>query len=461
MSSISSSSGSGSSAFNIGGLISGLDTDDIIKQIMEAETHPLVEMEAEKSGYQNQLAAWKKLDGMMTGLLGGANLLSRTDGFVSRSATVSDEKVMSVSASSSAKDGSYNVRVMQLATTHQMKLQNVAGDLSSTFGTGTLSLTISGSTTEIAIDENNHSLSGIVDAINNSNANVTASYLQVEGGYQFLLTSKKLGEDGAITVNTTEGITGLSFTDLQTAQNAVLRIGSEASYIEVERSSNTITDIFPGVTMTLQAQSTDYMNIKVSSNSEGSRNSVNSFLNNYNSLIDYFDDQFYYDADSEEHGTLQGNYTLIQLQNKLDRIIFGSSSNSGSLHSLAQIGITADSTGKLSISDSSRFNKAVTENPDDLNRLFNDPENGVAVKIKEYINDLTGSSGIISIEEDHAQAQIDTMDDRMAEKSEYYSRVEERYREQFNALETALNTIKNQMSSISASISVLLGASSS
>lgn len=465
MDSVSSTAGyaSSSSKFNISGLVSGLDVDSTIKQLMDIEAHPLIDMQATKTKYETQLTAWKQLDANITAVKTSVTRLASSTGFISKKATSSDEDYITASALASASEGSYSFSVKQLAKTHQLQLVTAAGDSSvTTFGTGTLTIEADGKSVDITIDSSNNTLQGISDAINNSGSNVNASVVATgNSSYQLVLTSKKTGLEGEITTTASSGITLSSFTDLQAAADAKIWIGDESNYLEVTRSSNTISDLFTGLTLNLEKVSGDeFIDVKVSSDTEATQANVNTFITNYNKLIDFFDEQFFYDASTGEQGTLQGSSTLILIQNKVNSILFGSG-GSGTLNNLAQIGITADASGKLSIDDMTTFNEAVTNQSADLTSLFNDSENGIATKLKDYINDLVSANGAISAEEDLTQVEIDTMDDKMEEKTDYLARLETRYRNQFNELEKALSSLNSQMSEISGTLSALLYSSSS
>ncbi len=449
------------SKFNIGGLISGLDVDATVKKLMDIEAHPMIDLQASKTRYQTQLTAWKQLDANITAVQTSVSRLSSSSGFIAKKATSSNEDFLTVSALASAGEGSYSIAVKQLAKTHQLQLTAAASDCTiTTYGTGTLTIEADGKSVDVSINSANNTLQGIAGAINNSDTNVNASVIATgDSMYQLVLTSKTSGMEGETAITASSGLTLSTFSDLQAASDAKIWIGDESSHLEVTRSSNIISDVFTGLTLNLEKVSgSDFVDVKVSSNTEATQVNVNTFITNYNKLIDYFDQQFFYDASTGEQGTLQGNTTLILIQNKLNSILFGAGGN-GTLNNLAQIGIAADKSGKLSIDNMTKFNDAVTSKADDLKSLFGDSNNGIATKLKNYINGLTQANGAISSEEDLTQQEIDTVDDKMQEKTDYLARIETQYRKQFNELEKALSTLKDQQNQISGALAGLLGTS--
>lgn len=452
------STGDYKSEFNVGGLVSGLNVDDIVTKLKQIDAKPIVEMENKKQSLETQLTAWKQLNIQLSSVLTSTNMLARTTSFTSKLATSSDETVLKATAASTAGKGSYNISVKQLAKTHSMKSDSFTDYNLTTFGTGTITLTVGGMAVDVAIDSNNNTLEGIAGAINGSGADVTASIVQTDSTHwQMTLTSKKDGTAGAISL-ASSGISGLSFTDLQEAQDAKVRVGSDASYIEITRSTNTINDAVPGVSLNLLKLG-DNIQVNVNNNAEGTRKTLEGFMTSYNKLVDYFSDQFYYDAQTGKQGTLQGNNTLILIQNKIDSILFGGSGNPGKYHSLSEIGINASSGGKLSITDETKFADAIANNSD-FEKLFNDPENGIAVKLKSYIDDITrGQGGAITEIQNYTQNEIDEVEKDIIDRTEYVSRMETLYRKQYTDLEVALSTMKNQSSSIISQLTALTGSS--
>jgi len=372
--------------------------------------------------------------------------------------STTNSDAMSVSVSSSASDGTYSVKVEQLAKTHQIKSNGFNDKDYTKFGTGKITIkTGNNNSVDVNIDSSNNTLQGIANAINNSSTGVTATVIDNGGAsqnYQLVITSKTSGKDGEIVIsNQLEGGTSLEYSTLQAAQNSKIFIGDDASHITIEKSSNTITDAIPGVTMTLLETTTDYAQVKVSTDAQKSQTKIQGLLDNYNSLVDFFNNQFQHDGTTKKQGTLANNSTLMSIQSMIDRIMFGTSSNGGAFSNLTQLGITMDTEGKLSISDVTVFNDAVSANPDSIAKLFNDETGGIATKLDTYLNQIL--DGTIDDEEKMAQSSIDAIDESIESKNNYLTRLEQKYRLQFTELNTALAKLQTQMSSITASLSSL------
>src|SRR5439155_23589457 len=148
--------------------------------------------------------------------------------FDSRTAASSNTSVLNAAAGIAAAPGDYVVTVGALARAHQVVSQGF-GDVNTTgVGTGTFTITAAGQSTTIQVDSSNNTLGGLRDAINRANGNVSASIVQDgDNSYRLMISSKATGTANALTISSTlSGGTGPTFSDLQSAQDARVTLGS-------------------------------------------------------------------------------------------------------------------------------------------------------------------------------------------------------------------------------------------
>ena len=122
-----------------------------------------------------------------------------------------------------------------------------------TIGTGSFSITAAGQATAITVDSSNNTLAGLRDAINRANTNVRASIVQDgDNSYRLMVSSKESGTANALTISSSlAGGTAPTFSNLQAAQDATVKLGTGSNAITVTRSSNLVGDLIPGVTLNL------------------------------------------------------------------------------------------------------------------------------------------------------------------------------------------------------------------
>ncbi len=203
----------------IDGIISGFNTSEIIDTIMRYEHQRVDLYSMRQTEYTNKLTSWKSVEALLVGFKLQASLLSNESLWYAKSASSSDESVIMVSSSADATPGTYFLSVNQLATHHQVACQGI-GSLTQSLGSGTISIQVgSVSPTIITVDSSNNTLSALKDAINDSDAGVTAAVINdgsYHNPYRLVLTAKDPGADSRITVTTS--LNGGTSPDFSTPQ---------------------------------------------------------------------------------------------------------------------------------------------------------------------------------------------------------------------------------------------------
>jgi len=177
---------------NFSGLMSGLDTQNIIEQLMQVDSRPLKRLENSKTKTIQKRDTFTTMKSNLTDLQDKAYNLKNASSFNAFSASSSDEEALTVNATSSANAGNYTIKILSLAQTETLSgdsYQNIDSDLG-----------FSGS---IVINNNSlkvkatNSLLDIRNAINDLDAGVSASILKVtESDYRLILSSETSGAEG-------------------------------------------------------------------------------------------------------------------------------------------------------------------------------------------------------------------------------------------------------------------------
>lgn len=223
--SISSSTSTGYSSSNrITGIVSGLDVDSIVEQLMEAEKQPLNNLNQKK-----QLAEWKQeayrevIDALRTFSdkyfdysSASGNLLSQST-YEQFSVTSGDESVVTVSAMSETEAGTHTVVVSNLATAAFYQSTSgvtkaitgsSAADFSAAAGKS-LVLDIDGTKTTITLDDSVTDIDGLQAAIDKAVGSGKIKVSDTNGdGTGYLTISKE--EDSGVGTIALSGVAGNS-----------------------------------------------------------------------------------------------------------------------------------------------------------------------------------------------------------------------------------------------------------
>ena len=209
-------------------------------------------------------------------------------------------------------------------------------------------------------------------------ATVTAT---IDGTGKITVTDTTAGDSQLemtlVTNNQAGGSLDFGTVSLSTeGRNMQLAAGEDAQLnvdnVTITKSSNTISDVIPGVTLNLVGEKTDTtVTLKVDRDMAAIKTKITSMADSFNSIVGYINTQFSYDEDTQETGgILFGDGTLSSVKSDListvTKTITGLSSD---YNRLSLIGISLDSKANLTIDDT-KLTAALTTNFDDVKKLF-------------------------------------------------------------------------------------------
>jgi flagellar hook-associated protein 2 len=174
--------------------------------------------------------------------------------------------------------------------------------------------------------------------------------------YRLMLTGNDTGaantiavDDNLTTLNGNNGTVNFTSTGFQNpppqeAQNAQVRLDGYPPGGWIERASNTVTDLIPGVTLSLLKPSATAVQVTVADDTAAMQDKITTFVNQYNDLLSNIQDLTKYDKTSGQAGVLFGNYGVEIIKSQLNAMVIGNASGFADgkdpYINLAQIGIT-------------------------------------------------------------------------------------------------------------------------
>lgn len=375
---------------SISGVVSGLDTDNIVSGLLDIQQQQLDRMALRKTEIQQRQAAFKTIETRLLSLRADTGVLSRNvnNPLTRLSVTASDQDAVSATATASAVPGVYRLTVDSTAKAHQVASQGFA-DADSEITQGTFEIRQgSGVTKSITIDSNNNTLSGLAAAINGSGAGVSASIVQDSTGgatpYRLLLSSTKTGASNQITVTNNLAATAGTATKpaidflnpVQAAADARVTLGSGAGAISVTSSTNQFKDVISGVSFDLmQVDSGDSISLTVAKDNTAAVDAVESFVDSFNGVLQFIDDNSKFNAATNTGGMFLGNQNASRiaqtLRSSVQNVVPGVNPLANRLSS---VGITFNDAGRL-VLDKSKLQDALNGNiegvdAEDVKRLF-------------------------------------------------------------------------------------------
>ena len=190
------------STLRLPGLLTGIDTSNLITQLMAVERRTLNLYEERKSTWDERKNALSTLETKLSNLRSSIHALSDADELRAFSTTSSDTDKVTAEASYDAFEGNHTVVVNQLATAERWVHTAGVEYIEDYVGEGTFIYSYNHQETTITTTETT-TLEELVGLINNdaNNPGVTASLLYYNNNYHLVLNGNDAGTDYAISIN--------------------------------------------------------------------------------------------------------------------------------------------------------------------------------------------------------------------------------------------------------------------
>ena len=477
MSSITTSTTAGSiSSSSYMGQYTGI-TSDTIDQLLQSDElrKTVIQNKIDKINTKSQ--AWTDISTRLGNLTSKLDVLQDEATYQTKKVTSSDDTIATISGTSDSMEGSYDLVVKQLATSSKI----TGGVVSKADGTTKIStkdalgysgkLTITngatdGSDTALTVEidvKATDSLKDIANAINNAKDPSDSTGTKGAGlkativNNQLVVSSEEMG-DRTLTIGG-DLKDSLGFRDSQTTKGQSAKFTLDG--IEMERNSNTPTDVVDGVTLNFKkADASKTITLGLTNDTDKELSAVKDFVSQYNSVMSFLSEKMDVGDPSKSDnttGALAGDSTLISLQSKLQSTVLGGKSVDGV--SASTLGLSVDRNGTLSL-DETKFKAQLAKNPNAVKDFFFvDTSTKYAAEktgtgytadfkavIDRYTSTKSGSEGVISLRKASYQSEIKDYNKQIERITEQIATKRARYVTMFTNLDTAIGNLQSQFS---------------
>jgi len=272
---------------------------------------------------------------------------------------------------------------------------------------------------------------------------------------------------------------------LSTAADATL----EFEGIKVNRDSNTVSDLIPGVTLNLKNASEKAVIVKIEPDKKAIKDGIISFMANYNRLItdilvlttirdsnpasspiiteaSYLTDDEKKKAEANL-GLFQGDIALNQVKSGLQRILMNPYATDGSEFTLlSQVGISTNAAGngdKVNASklrgylelDEPRLDESIAKDLEGVRKLFGNSTDGslivntgAAFSVDELLKPSTQLGGFNSMHISTIDGDIKSKDKQIASYNDYLTRYQQDLKNKYGQMEASLNSLNKNSQSL-------------
>ena len=420
---------------------SGLDIPTIVAKLVAAERKPADNrINSQGTAATAKLSALGNIKSSLSGLQSSLEAMVKSADIRSYKATVPEGSGFSTSIITDASSGktlatagTYNVEVLSLATTQKLSSGAFAADAS--VGDGTLTVAWGDKTLDVDLAEGS-TLTEIAAAINKAanGKGVNATIITASDGQHLVMNAVNAGTEGALKVTTSGGNGGLSaltwdgaaggMAQTTAATNAKVRVDG----FERESSSNSITDIIPGITLNLsKAEVGTTRTLTVAQDNSPLKINLQAFISAYNATNSMLKSATSYDAKNDRASTLTGDSMIRGLQQQMR------SQLSANVVDLKALGVAINKDGSLSFS-ATTFDKTAAENPGAAEALLGSKGNlssGMTSMLKSNLD----STGTLTQRTDSLNKQIKKLEKDLDALDARMEKVSERYTKQFTAMD--------------------------
>lgn len=497
-------------AIRLSGLNSGMDTESMIKKIMDAHKLKLNKVEGKRTTLDWKKEKWKDLNSKLYSLYTNKiSALRLSKAYSTKKVTSSDESVAKITGDPAAVSGTHKIQVKQLATAQSMTGTKVADEVKRDaeltdigFELGSEVTFKSGNKEHTLIVDGDTTVDDFIKAAKQVGINANFDAKQ----HRFYLSSKETGEDSAFTITETKndealnvgltalGLSGSGVTNIA-AKDAIFRVDGT----EYKTAAN--TNNVNGLNITLTGTTADYdagdagKSITATANTDVDAvyNNFKGFIKEYNSILKEMNELYNagssrgYDplsADQKKEmsekdvenwekkikdSVLRRDTSLGKVLNTMKSAMQASvtvgvdeEGNGGTRYSLASFGVMTstdykengllhifgDSEDGVYSSKEDKLKKALTEKPEETAEALK----GIMEKLYSKMGEAMTGTGLSSAMSFYNDKELNKLSESY--KKEYntleakINKIEDNYYKQFAAMEKAMAKMNSQSSSL-------------
>ena len=426
---------------SIDGIATGFNTTQIVASLMAAERVPQNQLRSQKNALDRQQSAFNDLKSLYDKASDRLDDINSSDAWRRRSVTASDTSV-AASVTGDAAIGQFTFTVDQTAAAHAVYTADAvaADDIVADNGT------YAGMTATEA-----------VAAINNDDSlNTTAALVQTAPGeYRIQLSAKDTGAASNVGVDAADfDRLSSGFTTLTTGRDAQISVTGDNPLV-ITSTTNTFSDVMPGLDITVTAESTDPVSVSVTEDADGLADDMAAFFDDLIKALGRVDSLTATGPNASS--LLSGSSVMRRSENSLRDAVF-SEVDGSSLATASFAGVDLSRDGTISF-DKQAFIDAYNDDPEAVKNLFVSSDSDAVTVFSRLDSELEAATnftdGYLTTSEDAVEQRIRDVDDQIAAWDVRLDKREDNYRRTFTSLETALSQLQQQSSWLSSQIASL------
>lgn len=455
----------------VSGIGSNIDTQKIVQSLVDAEKVPKqTQINTASQKATTTLSSIGKIQAALDAFRGALDNMTASSSFTGLTGSSSDEKVATMTASNTASNGSFRLIVNQLAQASKLSTKNFPNGTSSVVNATdkptTLTITQSGKGYDVNIPAG-ATLQQVRDSINTQfgTSGLSANIQTDSNGSRLILTSTTMGTGSDLTLSGNSGLdTGSTVVDKPLdALYSIDGVNSVSKTNNIEGALSGVNIKLVSVSALKTAGDTatnperSATLITVSTNNAALKSGVKGFIDTYNALMTAMNAETKVTTNLDGSVTpaaLTGDSTMRSLQASI-RNEFNALSGTGTLKSLAQFGVSTNSSTGLLTMDDKKWDSAVKTNAADINSMFTG-DTGMLARMKSATDSYAkASTGILAT---RSTSLTDTLKDLSKQQDTLNERMDlltKSLSDKYNAMDTLVAQLRQQSTSVMTTLNAL------
>lgn len=467
----------------INGYNSGLDIKNIVSTLVAAEKAPKeAQLKRLESDTTAKFTGIGQLKSAISDLQTILKELNKPELFQKRSASTSDEKFATATATKDALPGIYKLEVTQLASVSKVATASFADGYKTTSG-GTLTIKQgaddAGVTVNVAAGA---TLAEVRDSLNAQlkDKGITANIVNNpgDGTSRLVFTGKdsgagkdvfvqgssglenfnigSVGADGKLTLSQLGGTSSSSSGYITQAKNAKFSIDG----LTLESPTNTVDKVINGVTFELKTvtDTNKPITISVEQDRGGVKDNIKKFVEAYNKLVGVTSELTGVTKVGDDKapvvGALVGDSSVRNLLTTMRNEMVQPGQGTD-VRMLADMGITTKKDGTLEIDDK-KLDKVLKDKFESVSALFTG-DTGLMKRLDDKLTPYTQTGGVLQQRLDGLQDTIKSVDTQRQALDRRVEQLQDRLLKQFTAMDQLIGQLNQTSGRMAQALSSLPG----
>jgi flagellar hook-associated protein 2 len=224
--------------------------------------------------------------------------------------------------------------------------------------------------------------------------------------------------------------------------------------LNIERNSNSISDLVTGVTLNLKSVMSiddNDVTIDIANDVTAVKSKIDEFITSFNDVYNYIKSNT--TSSDGIRGVLLGDSSGSSLLSLLSSTAYSpvSGLGTGTINSLTEMGITFNSSTGLAITDSDQLNDALENKVEEVEQTFNS-DSGIAVNLYNKLLPYTGYNGYLTNRKNTIDDNIESMGDSITRIQTKIEKDSEVLRNRYIQLQSQLSTLLSSTGSFGADL---------